>query len=323
MILALNGFALRFGSGAPEAIAVGASVAVLMSLIQLILDASGRLLDRQFGLITGKRSAVAWNGLIETGRWLVSFVTGCAIAAACVVYGGGSWPWLLIALVGVGVVLRLLLRGRPAGIEVPIDVKWFGEVQAAFVVNGMAAIENVTVSDLGEKTLAGGRSGWLGRKLWISQGVADLQPEVAATLVAREIAHTHYRHAVMNAAISFAFLAASIGVTFGLLSLIVPSLTRHAPSVVLLLSSTVTLGSFTSLFIFPAIGRAQVMAVDQWIARYFGVAAALAMLDALAARNLPNEALDPVKAYVFHPIPTVSARRASVQTVQVSQRRTP
>ncbi len=323
LILAINGFALRAGSGMWVAILLGTSVAVLMSMIQFALDASGRRLDQQFGLISGNRDGAGFDGLIEAGRWLISFVTGCAITAVCVMYGGRSWPWLLIALAGLGVVLRLLLRGRPAGREVPIDLTWFDEVRAIFAAKKLPGIENLMAIDLDEKTLAGGRCGWLGGQLWISQAVAELQPSVAATLISRELAHTEYRHATTSAMISFMTLAVSIGLSFGLLSQTEPSLTAHAPSVVLLLSSIVTLCSFVSLFVLPAIGRSQVISVDRWVARHFGVAAAFAMLDALAARNLPNEALDPVKAYVFHPIPTMSARRASVETIQLERQSKP
>lgn len=317
LLLVINGFAAGAGSGAWVAILLGTSVAVLMGMIQCVLDASGRRLDREFGLISGDSDGAGLKGLIETGRWLISFVIGCAITAACVVFGGEAWPWLLIALAGAGVALRLLFRGRPVGVEVPIDQTWFNEVRAIFASKQLPGIENVRVIDLGEKTLAGGRCGWRGGRLWISRAVAELQPGLAATLVARELAHTAYRHATTSAMISFLTLALSIGLAFGLLSQTEPSLASHAPSVVLILSSIVTLCSFVSLFVLPAIGRSQVMAVDQWVARHFGVTAAVAMLDALAARNLPNEALDPVKAYVFHPIPTISARRASVEAIQL------
>jgi len=323
LTLVLNGVAALAGSDVWLAIALGTSVAVLMSLIQLILDASGRRLDQQFGLISGNRAAVALNGMIETGHWLISFVAGCAVTAICVAYGGVSWPWLLIALAGIGVVLRLLLRGRPGGVEVPIDRKWFGKVQTIFGAKQLVGIENVIVIDIGENTLAGGRCGWLGRSLWISQAVAKLLPEVAATLIARELAHKAFRHATTSATISFLTLAVSIGLSFGLLSQVDARLTLHAPSVVLCLSSIVTLCSFASLFVLPAIGRSQVIAVDYWVARHFGVSEAIAMLDALATRNLPNEALDPVRAYVFHPIPTMSTRRASVEMIRLEKQGTP
>jgi len=319
LILVVSGLFTRVGSGAGTAIALGTCAEALMGIIQLLLDASGRRLDRQFGLISREGSSLAFSGVIETGRWLISFVAGCAIAALCVVYAGAHWPWVLIALVGAGVLLRLLLRGRPTGVEVPVDGKWLTQVQATFAAKRMPEIPNLVVIDIGETTLAGGRCGLLGRRLWISRAVAELQPQVSATLIAREVAHTSHRHTMISAIISFLTLALSIGLAFALLRLTQPSLTLHAPSVVLALSSIVTLCSFASLFILPAIGRAQVTAVDQWIARHFGCEAALAMLDALAARNLPNDALDQVKAYVFHPIPTMSARRASVQALQTTK----
>jgi len=323
VVLVLYSSLGQMRSGVWVAVGLGSSVALVMAVLQSLLDASGRRLDRQFGLISGRRSVVEFNGVIETVRWSLSFVTGCAITAMCVVYGGVSWPWLLIALAGIGVSLRLLSRGRPAGVEVPTDAKWFGEVQTTFALNRMAGIEAVIVIDIGEKTLAGGRCGWLGRRLWVSRAVAELKPSLAATLIARELAHTENRYAMKNAGISFVILALSIGLAFGLLSWVGQSATLHAPSVVLLLSSIVTLWSFASLFVLPAIGRSQVIAVDRWIARHFGVDAALAMLDALTARNLPNQSLDRAKAYVFHPIPTMSARRESVETVQAREQRIP
>lgn len=84
--------------------------------------------------------------------------------------------------------------------------------------------------------------------------------------------------------------------------------------VVFVLAITMTNACFVGLFVWPAIGRRQVLAADRApLHRGMSGDDVLAMLDELATRNRPDEHLPPAKGYVFHPIPPMEVRRAATE----------
>ncbi len=314
MVLTLGGIVTKLGGGMLAAVIGAGCLGGLMVVWQGILDAAGRRLDAAHRLHTGSASvpsrAIAFRGILESVRWLVCFVATAGVASWIVGMLPTAWPIVLMVLTGLGVLIRCVVPERPAGSVVPHGDDWERDVGSRLAEVGLP-VPRLVVIDTGETTLAGG---WMGRgRVWVSRAVSEASALQAATLVARELVHQSKLHRLQSAGISFVSLCVGIGLTFLIVRLMGDSIASHVPSVVLTLIATMTLLSFASLFVFPAIGRRQVLAVDRMIADRFGRVSAGEMLDALAGANLPDESLSGGKAYVFHPIPTMSRRRQAIE----------
>jgi hypothetical protein len=313
--------------GITTASLAAACLGCVMVVWQWILDSAGRRLDATHRLHTqtdlriptdtGAHTIPAPVGsmssrqLVEAARWLVGFIGAAVVVSIIVSYLPTSWPAVLIALAGFGVLLKAFVPARPPGTEIATPSEWQRDVHAHLEQVGLAT-PRLTVIDIGETTLAGGS---IGRdRVWVSRAVAETSAPLAASLIARELVHRSLGHRTQSALISFLSLAAGVVLAFVLLRIAGQPIASDVPSIVLTLIATMTLLSFASLFIYPAIGRRHVFVVDRFIAERFGMQVAKSMLDALARANLPDESLPGGKAYVFHPIPTMARRRAAIES---------
>ncbi len=118
-----------------------------------------------------------------------------------------------------------------------------------------------------------------------------------------------HRYVTLIVSIAWALLG------IGLARLLLPSSAASSPAaLVLSVAAVCSTWAWLGLFVLPALGRRQVLAADAF-ARDAGMGqtGALAMLDELARRNLPDESLPPIVATVFHPIPPMADRRAAIR----------
>jgi STE24 endopeptidase len=309
IIFAFSGLARSLGDGTMTAVLMAGCAGLVMALLQLGFDAAGLKLDATHRLHSRAGASVIREQIVEAARWLAGFVAAATVAAWSITMFPSTWPGVLIALAGFGVSLRWILPGRPSGKVLAVDGEWMREVSSRLAAAGLP-VRSLQVIDTAETTLAGGpvRSGMI----WVSRAVAESSPALASSLIAREMAHARMYHRAQSAALSFVSLSVGVLASFGLVRAAGTPVADHIGAVVLILIASMTLLSFASLFVFPALGRRQVLAVDRFIADRFGLAEANAMLDALAVANLANDTLARGTAYVFHPIPPMAVRRAAV-----------
>ena len=142
--------------------------------------------------------------------------------------------------------------------------------------------------------------------LYLSATLTDTDPAAAADLVAREIGHRALGHRGQSAAGTCLWV--TLG--FALSAVLFPD---HGVAGTLLATAAVmSTWCWLGLFVWPALGRHQILAADRFAART-SPTGGRAMLDALTEHNLPDEHLPPAVAYVFHPIPPMAARRSALE----------
>ena len=251
---------------------------------------------------------------------------GGTVTAGLVV-GGAVWlsaeaglPWLWVGLASVGLLTLAFVHVAyplaPAKV-VPLPAKqdaWLHETTVAVERAGYeGGFPNVKWFDHGERSLAGGWQG-LGptRVLYLATTLTELDPAVAAGLIGRELGHKALGHRVQSVIGTAVWTIAGVGLTY----LLFPG--YGVAGTLLCLAATMSTWCWLGLFVWPALGRRQILAADAYAAARMPPERARAMLDALAERNLPDEELPPAVATVFHPIPPMKARREAMDRLFAS-----
>lgn len=289
----------------------GLLLGLLAGGVQLGFDVAAGRVERRYGqrLTEGEvvRGFGYWAGLLV---WIGQAGLAGVVLGVCWWLAGPGWS-MLASLLGVGYVLAAWsLQPGPRGERVLFqpDAGWLAGVMGELGRRGLRMPE-VGWFDHGERSLAGGWAG-AGRRrvLHLSTTVSRLRPEVAAGLIARELGHDRLGHRMATVLGSALLLVAGLQVGGLLQQAYWPG--AGAGGVVVVGAVAMTTLSWLSLFVVPAVGRRQVLAADRFLLETgFALEEALAVLDALAEANLPDERLGGVKTYVFHPIPPMSVRR--------------
>ena len=306
------------GWGGWAGVGAGGLLAAGAVLLQLVPDVVARHADL--------REGVAVDG--QQGRYLKRYWAGVLGFALQVVVAAGLIGWALaprgllaepgmghaVVAVGLfGLAFTRLLRDPTLGIESePYEVSP-GWIQALDRRLGAAGLERPRLRwfDHGERSLAGGWEG-LGsrRRLTLSRSVGELEPGVAAGLVARELGHAEKLHRWVSCVVSGLWLAAGVWLAWAAERW--GTGTLGVAGRVFLFAAVMSTWSWVGLFVLPALGRRQVLAADRFMAQRLGDAGEVsAVFEALAGGNLPDEDLSAVKKYVFHPIPPLAVRRAA------------
>ncbi len=162
--------------------------------------------------------------------------------------------------------------------------------------------------DHGERSLAGGWNGagpW--RKLFVATSLAEVEPRLAAGLIAREIGHISLLHRLITTVCTIGWIAIGL-VMAGLLS------DHGAAGSVVILATVMSTWCWVGLLgLWPSLGKRQIYAADRFAADKLGRADGLRMLDVLASRNLPDATLPSGVAFVFHPIPPMNDRHRALE----------
>jgi Zn-dependent protease with chaperone function len=298
----------------------GGSVAllagVLVSLVQCPFDYfAGRVVEGNFRQIE-MNSRYRWGHAYLFGvlRWVVALtLTGAIVGYVSYVTPGG-WPVLVpIAMFSFG-LLQLALPIPPGPTAHPGVARkpWLQQVAQELRSVGIES-PKLQFYDHGERSLAGG---WAGigklRVLFVAKTLWDLPPRTAAALLSREIAHLNLGHRWLSFLAALAWTLAGCVVA----SVVLPSRWQESPgALVFALAAVLSTWAWVSLlFVFPALGRWQVLSADRaMLTSGFTLEESLDALAALSECNKPDETLPPVIAFVFHPIPPMSVRRESLR----------
>lgn len=287
------------------------TLAALAAIVQLPVDLYAQRVEREFAQTLGptlvRRAYVA-----RTFEWIAGVgVAGAAFGLSIVAFGR-DWPFasgLLLAGIGLAPVALPLLPA-PARSLSESGRDWLDAVRARLAALGHP-MPAITFVEHGERSLAGGWHGtgpW--RTLVLSTTLTSVPPELAAGLILREVAHRRLGHRLVSVYAT---------ILWTVLGVLLAGLTAPAwvgrPSqagLVVWLAMVMSTWSWLGLFVWPALGRRQILAADAFAARAIGTQDALAMLDLLADRNLPDESLPPAVAWTFHPIPPMQRRRDAI-----------
>jgi STE24 endopeptidase len=281
----------------------GLALGVLAAMLQGPIDVAAHGAERAWGQVNRPLDVVAY--LREVGLSLVGLATAGLCVGLAVWLAGPVWPVALGAALAVVIGLLFVL---PRAGGATVDEAWLNEVAAALEAKKLA-LPAIAWQATDERALNGGWSGvgpW--RRLALTNNLADVPPDVAATLIAREIGHAKLGHRWASLAGTILWVVLGIALAW----LILPTVWQvGAASLTVALAAVFSTWHWLGLFVWPALGRRQVLAADAFAARAgFDSAAGL---DALTRHNLPDEELPPAVAAVFHPIPPMAARRAALK----------
>jgi Zn-dependent protease with chaperone function len=288
-------------------------LALLVSVVQFPIDMFAMKVEYRFGQMLNQR-LISQNYFSRAAQWVMGLTFAGGVLGAVV-----AWTpyWYLVAgvvlavLGGVHIAYPILPSRRAHDKEIP-DSNWQAQLKAEIVKLGLP-VPGITWVEHGERSLVGG---WHGigsmRTLVLGRSLRQLEPVVAAMLVAREIGHSQMSHQFVSYLISVAWIVAGVFLAW----LVTPAsvLENHPAGLVLWLSAVMSTWCWLSLFVLPQWGRRQVLAADAFAAsRSQSKDQSLAMLAALSECNLPDETLPPTVAWVFHPIPPMQQRRQAIE----------
>jgi Zn-dependent protease with chaperone function len=288
--------------------------AVLLSALQFPFDFfAGRVVEgnfRQINFTSGYQWGRAY--VIHVVQWVGALTLAGAMTGWLYSLSPDRWflfaPVLLIVLASASVCLPL-----PPGPKVALGTarRPFLERMRAELLKQKLPVPLMAFYEHGERSLAGS---WAGagplRTLWLTRTLLDTDPRLAAALIAREYAHLRLGHRMLSLLATAVWTVAG----FVLTALLLPPSWSTPAGVAFTAAAVMTTWSWVSLlFVFPALGRHQVLAADRgMLDAGFSLGEALAALDLLADRNRPDESLPPAIAFVFHPIPPMHARRLAL-----------
>ncbi len=254
--------------------------------------------QRQSGGLIGRylTHVMQWLGGIASAGLLV----GIAVALA------GAWWWLpaVVLLLGLS-FFHVVYPLSPTKRAPAPDADWWQRVEAELGAMNLP-VPAVSWYDHGERSLAGGWNG-VGpfRRLFLATSLAQVEPRVAAGLIAREVGHLRLRHRLVTMLCTAGWIVGGI-VLAGWLA----ADDLGAAGVVVVLAATMSTWCWLGLLgLWPSLGKWQIYAADAFAADKLGRDDAVAMLDELATRNLPDPSLAAGVEFVFHPIPPMNKRR--------------
>jgi Zn-dependent protease with chaperone function len=303
---------------------IGGGIAALLltlgaTLIQALPDGIARIVEARFGqLRPGAQagSTASWmaQSLTLGGMRLVTATLSGLAIGGIVALAGDQWlPYAAVLVAALAGLVFILPTPPLRPVDLPVEHhEWLDRTRAEMEHRLKLPWPEPAWYDHGERALAGGWSGvgpW--RKLYVSLSLTEVPPRLAAGLLAREIGHLRRQDRLAS------FLGSVLWLLTGLIgaAMLAPVYGSLGPAgLVSLIASVMTTWCFVGLFIWPAMGRAQVLAADRFVLeRGMSQEDTLRMLDTLAERNRPDEELPPMKKYVFHPIPPMQDRRAAIR----------
>jgi len=295
--------------------AVACVLGLIASAIQFPIDLFAMNVEARYGQYTD-RKMVSGEYFAKAAEWVVGLTVAGAVLGLVVMQFHSNWYWVagiaMVALGGLHVAYPVLPAKRAQGDRLP-DKIWVEQLKVELQKLGLT-LPRLTWIDHGERSLGGG---WHGvgslRTLMLTRSLRQLEPAVAAMLVAREIGHNRLHHQIQSFAVTSAWIVAGIFLT----RLFVPGdlLVTNAPALVVYVATVMSTWCWLGLFCLPAMGRRQILAADLFAARVTGSRErSLEMLAALSEYNLPDESLPPTVAWVFHPIPPMEKRRSAIES---------
>ena len=313
--------------GSLGGVLMAAILAAAAVLVQLPFDLLGRRVEQRWH--QWRRSDAAGRGGPGAGRrswwrrWWSSAWRWIAAAAMGGLVLGIAWEtdksrWLAWSILGLGLLsgIAVTLPIRPGERVHPgsrADA-WTQEARRHLFERGLAW-PRICWYDHGERSLAGGWHGlgpWA--RLWLSTSLLDVDPRIGAGLIVRELGHADRGDRAFGVLASAAWIAAGLALSWILAGELIGRTDAVPAGLVVVIAAVMSTWSWIGLFVWPALGRTQVMAADRFMLRV-GMTReeAVAVLDELAARNRPDEKLPPAVAFVFHPIPPMEARRRALR----------
>ncbi|MGF1632670.1 MAG: hypothetical protein ACFCVE_02370 [Phycisphaerae bacterium] len=313
-----------------------ALLGVFVTLVQLPVDVYAHRVEERFGRWTG---APWWPGYLKaSAEWLGGVATAGLVVGVVVWLLGPAWPLpLAVGLLLLGFFHIAMPLSPAKRSKLPEEhVGWWRQVQAELESMRLPT-PKVVWFDSGENALAGGWNG-VGRfkTLFIAKSLTQVSPRVAAGLIAREIGHDRGMHRLTSAIATMLWVGSGLliahdlmtpelavvsGWTFPTTPGLEVDVTARPPlpQAVFTIAAVMSTWCWLGLFVWPALGRRQVLAADAFAAERLGASDTQAMFDALARHNLPDEHLPPVKAFIFHPIPPLDVRRRVGQSPVFAQ----
>lgn len=336
--------------GSLGGVVMAAILATLAVLVQLPFDLLGRRVEARFGqwrradarAITGDwcRGQSWWRRWWSSAwRWVAAATMGGLVIGIAWETDSTSWlPWTILGLALLsGVAVTLPIRpgeaadpdvDRSGATDAPRDAEtadtaaaaetdaaaWASETRQHIVRLGLAW-PRISWYDHGERSLAGGWHGlgpWA--RLWLSTSMLDVPPPLAAGLIVRELGHADRGDRAFGVLASAAWIAAGMVGAWGLAESLLGAGRVTPAGLVVVIAVVMSTWSWLGLFVWPALGRRQVLAADAFMLRA-GMTRdeAVAVLDELSRRNRPDETLPAAVAFVFHPIPPMERRRRALR----------
>ncbi len=291
----------------------GAVVAVGLGLVASLLQIGPDVVAAKLEVRVGQRTPEAFGRRYVQGltEWLGGLAAAGALLGLCVRIFGDNW-WIAAAVgltsLAFGHVFVPFSPGPRA--KVP-DEAWWNAVADRLRTAGLP-VPTVAWFDHGERSLAGGWNG-VGRwqRLFLATSLRQVEPEIAATLIAREIGHLRLGHRVTTMLSTAAWIVAGVA-----LARIFTPADVGVGGIVFVLAATMSTWCWLGLLgLWPTLGKRQIYQADAFSAKQMGLPAARAALAALAKHNLPDERLPTGVAFVFHPIPPMADRRAALENL--------
>ncbi|MEM7807319.1 MAG: hypothetical protein AAF561_04340 [Planctomycetota bacterium] len=293
-----------FANWPPEL--AGAMAALLLafgaSLLQAGPDIAAYRTEVAFGQ---RRDGVGILGpyLVHLFQWTGGLVVAGAVVGFSVRLGGEAWWLLTIAGLLVLSFVHVVYPLSPTSRVPAPDSSWWLRVSAELEAMNLP-VPNVAWYDHGERSLAGGWNG-VGptRRLFLATSLSEVEPKIAAGLIAREFGHLKLGHRVTTTVATIAWITGGVALTW--------LLSDHGPAgTVVVLATVMSTWCWLGLLgLWPSLGRRQALQADWFASEKLGADDARRMLDELSRRNLPDETLPTGVAFVFHPIPPMDDRR--------------
>lgn len=295
----------------------GVVMGLLASVVQLPFDYfGGRVVEGNFRQLE-MASNYQWGRSygLQLAGWIATLGVSGAVVAMLAGWMPGVWPVVVpLVLVGLG-ALRLCLPLCPARRGAPgLARRPWTEQVVAELKRRKLPVPVLQYFDHGERSLAGGWGGFGGlKRLWVSTTLWEVRPVLAAALIARELTHEARGHRVLSLMATGAWVLLGCVLGWYLMPGRYASDGAGAALVVFLAAWLSTWSWISLLFVFPAMGRWQVLAADRGMLESgFSLEESLAALRQLAECNKPDEDLPGWIAFVFHPIPPMRVRRAAL-----------
>ncbi|MCS7079752.1 MAG: M48 family metalloprotease [Chloracidobacterium sp.] len=278
---------------------------------------TGWAAERSFGMT--RRTLRQWLTayLIGVGGQGIMFVLGLTALWRLREWLPTDWEWAAAGVVAVGSLALAFLQPflLPPVVRLrPFDASEAQPILTALPAALRAALPKTAVfTGDDDEAVNGGLVGWgPTTRLWLSRTTLEkLRPEQTACLLAREIGHLRTGHRTLGIVVSSLWLAVGLGFAAALTD----QTATGSPADLLVTAVAMTWWSFAGLFVLPALGRRSVLAADRFYLDNGGDPQVLReTLMTLATINRAQPDIVGVKQQVFHPLPSLDARLAHIET---------
>lgn len=319
VLLGLPQFLASLTGSWPAFLAGGVAMltaALLVVLGQAPADYLGRRAELEYGQ-AAEESRYVWRRAYVFGvvGWVASLTFAGMVAGGVIGALPRSWPVVLPLVLTALATLRLALPLGPGPRVTPGLARrpWTEQLVAELKRRGLK-LPVLEYFDHGERSLAGG---WAGfgplKRLWVSSTLWDVPPKTAAALLARELTHDARGHRLLSLLATATWMLAGCVIGHLLLPGGYAAAGGQAAAVFFLAVWLTTWNWLSLLFVFPAMGRWQVLAADRGMLEAgFTLEESLTALSALHRHNRPDDVLPAWVTFVFHPIPPMTFRREAL-----------